>query len=241
MQEDPLRPIRQESLRDIVVSRIETLILSGRISIGEKLPPERDIAQQLNVSRPVVHEGLLDLVGKGLVSMKPRLGTVVNDYRRQGSLALLTTLFKYHQGSIDTALLDGLIEMRMLFELETTRLAALNRTQEHLCELSTIISDEQETDLKDIDRICELDFAFHHLIAIASGNPIYPMLLNSFKQVYTNLSSQAFSDHRVVPVAFGYHRDLVAALDEKDQAKAAAVMQSILTHGKHNLDQAIKK
>ncbi|MCK7471367.1 MAG: GntR family transcriptional regulator [Desulfomicrobium escambiense] len=59
------------------------------------------MALQLGVSRPVVHEGLVDLAAKGLVTMKPRVGTFVNDYRKEGSLSIPNSIINYQQGSLD--------------------------------------------------------------------------------------------------------------------------------------------
>src|SRR5512137_2428558 len=80
-----LKPLKADSLVEVFISRFENLILTGKIAIGQKLPSERELALQLGVSRPVVHEGLVDLAAKGLVTMKPRVGTMVNDYRKEGS------------------------------------------------------------------------------------------------------------------------------------------------------------
>ena len=79
-----LKPIRTESLKDIFIKRFEELILSGTFPVGQKLPSERELAFQLGVSRPVVHEGLVDLAAKGMVTLIPRVGTIVNDYRQEG-------------------------------------------------------------------------------------------------------------------------------------------------------------
>ncbi len=95
MQELLSTPIKAESLKDIFVSRFEELILSGKLSIGEKLPSERELALQLSVSRPVVHEGLVELASKGLITLKPRVGATVNDYRKEGSPDILFSLFEY--------------------------------------------------------------------------------------------------------------------------------------------------
>lgn len=234
------KPIAKEHLRDLVSVRIEEMILSGKISIGEKLPPERELAGMLGVSRPVVHDGLMDLVNKGLVTMKPRFGTYVNDYRRQGSLALLASLLSYHRGSLEPKLLSSLIAMRMLFELETARLAARNRTGEYLSALEEIIRTEGETDARDTSAVSELDFTFHHHVALASGNLVYPLIINSFKHVYTNISFQAFSDPAVVPVAFGYHARLLEAIRARDETGAVVGMETILEHGRKNLEKALR-
>ena len=94
-----LKPLKAESLKEVFISRFEDLILTGKLAIGQRLPPERELAVQLGVSRPVVHEGLLDLSVKGLVTMKPRAGTVVNDYRKEGSLFMLESIFNFRGGT----------------------------------------------------------------------------------------------------------------------------------------------
>jgi DNA-binding FadR family transcriptional regulator len=230
-----LKPIRTESLKELFIRRFEELILSGKFPIGQKLPSERELALQLNVSRPVVHEGLVDLAAKGLVTMIPRVGTIVNDYRTEGSLALLTSLVNYHQGNLEAGLLISLLEMRQLFEVETTRLAALHRNQEQLDCLRQLLREEDATGHHDVDAICKLDFDFHHLLALASGNHIYPLLINSFKHCYANLAGQFFADPTVVPVVFDFHKKLVKAVEDKDEKSAARIMERMLNHGAETL------
>jgi DNA-binding FadR family transcriptional regulator len=234
-----LKPIKTESLKDVCIARLEALILSGKLHIGQKLPSERELALQLGVSRPVVHEGLVDLAAKGLVSMRPRVGTVVNDFRKEGSLALLTALVNHNQGMPDLELLKSLLEMRMLFEVETARLAALNRKKVHLRTFDKMIEEEQKVDIKETERISELDFKFHHTIAMASGNIIYPLLLNSFKQFYLNLAGQFFSDPAMATEVFRLHRDLVFAVRKRDEQQAIHVMQCLLGHGELHLKKMI--
>ena len=226
-----LEPIRTESLKELFIKRFEELILSGKFPIGQKLPSERELALQLNVSRPVVHEGLVDLAAKGLVTMIPRVGTIVNDYRREGSLALLNSLVNYHQGNLDPGLLISLLEMRQLFEVETARLAALHRNREQLDSLRTLLREEDAIDHHDVGAIGKLDFDFHHLLAMASGNHIYPLLINSFKHCYANLAGQFFGDPAVVPAVFDFHKKLVKAVEEKDDRSAARIMGRMLNHG----------
>jgi GntR family transcriptional regulator, transcriptional repressor for pyruvate dehydrogenase complex len=235
-----LKPIRTESLKEVFVSRFENLILSGKLTIGQRLPSERELALQLGVSRPVVHEGLVDLAAKGLVSMKPRVGSVVNDFRTQGSLALLNSLFNYHDGQLEPDIQDSLLDMRRLFEVETARLASLNRTAEQLHALTELLRQEQTIDPYASHALAEVDFKFHHLIALATGNLIYPLLINSCKQFYTNLSGQFFRDPNVVPKVFGLHRELVAAIEDQNAEKAAYVMTTMLHHGEQHL-KAIKE
>ncbi len=230
-----LKPIRTESLKDVFIKRFEELILSGKFPVGQKLPPERELALQLGVSRPIVHEGLVDLAAKGLITLIPRVGTIVNDFRKEGSLSLLTSLVNYHQGYLEPGLLASLLEMRLLFEVETARLAAANRSQEQLDSICTLLQDEDRISHHDVEGIRELDFDFHHLIALASGNHIYPLLLNSFKHCYLNLAGQFFSDPTVVPVVFDFHKKMVKAIKDKNERSAAGIMRRMLAHGAEHL------
>jgi len=238
---DVLKPIKTDSLKEVFIARFEELILSGKFAIGRKLPSERELAQQLGVSRPVVHEGLVDLQTKGLVSMRPRVGTVVNDYRSEGSLAILSSLIDYHQGRFEPKLLESLLAMRRLIEIETARLAAKNRTREHLAALDAIIQQEQRIDHGDIDTLTALDYAFHHQIAMASANMVYPLFLNSFKEVYTNLSAQFFSDPRVAPAVKDSHKKIAEAITDKDAEAASMIMAKILTHGERHLKAVVAR
>lgn len=236
-----LKPIRAESLPEVFISRFEELILSGRLSIGEKLPSERELSLQLGVSRPVVHDGLVDLAFKGLVSMKPRVGTVVNDYRREGSLALLTSLINYQQKQIDSDLLQSMLQVRMLFETETARLAAKNRTSENLEEFAELLSEEDRLHPRTQIRVSKIDFRFHHLVALASGNLVYPLFINSFRQVYTNFTRQFFSRPQVITTVFNFHKQLVDAISKQDEDQASKIMAELLTHGENFLKMTLWK
>jgi fatty acid metabolism transcriptional regulator FadR len=230
-----LKPIRTQSLKDVFIKRFEELILSGKFPVGQKLPSERELALQLGVSRPVVHEGLVDLAAKGLVTMIPRVGTLVNDYRKEGSLSILTSLVNYHQGNLEPGLLVSLLEMRLLFEVETARLAALHRDRDQLESFRTLLLEEDRINQGDVGAICELDFDFHHLIALASGNHIYPLLLNSFRHCYANLAGQFFSNPTVVSVVFDFHKKIVKAITDKNETSAARIMRRMLDHGAEHL------
>lgn len=230
-----LKPLKAESLKEVFISRFEDLILTGKIAIGQKLPSERELALQLGVSRPVVHEGLVDLASKGLVTMRPRVGTVVNDYRKEGSLAILTSLINYQSSGLETEILDSLLQTRILIEIETTRLASVNRSDDHIKTFTTILKKEDSLSHDNIDEITTVDFEFHHLIGMASGNVIYPLLLNSFRPVYMNFTSLFFGDPHMVPVVFSFHKKLVDAISNKDQKRSIAIMREILIHGEKHL------
>ena len=234
-----LEPIKTDSLKDVFVLRFEELILSGKFKIGQRLPSERELALQLGVSRPVVHEGLVELSSRGLVTLTPRVGTVVNDYRREGSLTLLASLIQYRRGNLEPQLLESLLQLRMMMEPEFARFAATNRTDTQLAEFHNILREEEASPHHNVRKITDLDFEFHLLIAVASGNTVYPLLLNSFRPVYTNLSGQFFKEVQVILTVHKYHRDMVRAIERKDDKKAVSTMKAILSHGEKNLRKMI--
>jgi len=226
-----MEPITTESLTEVFISRFEKLILTGEFSIGQKLPSERELSLQLGVSRPVVHEGLMDLAHKGLICMKPRVGAVVSDYRNNGSLAILNSLVSYAEGEVDEQLADSLLDMRELFEVECARLAAKNRTADNLEALKAIIDKEKNIADENSRMITELDFDFHHKISMATGNLVYPLMMNSFRQVYTNLSGKFFKDQSVVEQVFTAHEKLYLAIKNGKEKQAVLLMKKILKHG----------
>jgi DNA-binding FadR family transcriptional regulator len=231
-------PLRVPSLKEACVQRLEDLILSGELKIGERLPPEREFAARLGVSRPVLHEALVDLDAKGLVRIVPRRGVFVNDYRRAGSMAILSSLLAYHNGQLDPAFAQSLLDTRFLLEIETARLAALNRTGEQLDEFSDLLAQEEEAACCDPQTLTDLDFSFHLLIAIASGNLIYPLLINSFKGVYTSLTGAFFRKYYGTPVVAAvhqFHARLVDAFERRDSDAAASIMTEMLRHGEKYL------
>jgi DNA-binding FadR family transcriptional regulator len=234
-----LKPLKTESLVEIFIRRFEELILSEKLSIGEKLLSERELAMQLGVSRSVVHEGLIELEARGLVKMKPRVGTFVSDYRRYGSLTLLNSLVDYSSGIPGPDILESMLKMRILIETETAGLAAINRTPEHLKEFKFIIDEERIGDRSDIELIVSLDFEFHLLTAIASGNLIYPLMLNSFKEVYTNLTREFFIDNSIIEVVFNQHEKLFRAIEKKESKSAVKIMNEIISHGESHLKKLL--
>ena len=89
-------------------------------------------------------------------------------------------------------------------------------------------------DRSSITSLVELDFEFHLLISIASENMAYPLILNSFKTVYTHFTSafyQKTAGTAVVDEVHTYHRHLLQALENHDEDKSVAIMKTLLEHG----------
>jgi GntR family transcriptional repressor for pyruvate dehydrogenase complex len=236
--QNTVEPLKVQSLKEACINRLEDLILSGEIKIDERLPAERDFARRLGVSRPVLHEALVDLDAKGLVRIVPRRGAFVNDYRRSGSMAILASLLAYHNGDLDPVFTRSLIGMRQLVETETARLAALNRSEDQLAEFRAFLEKERQAAQSDPQALTNHDFSFHLSIAIASGNLVYPLIINSFKGVYTHLTGLFFQQYIGTPVVeevWHFHSRLVAAFERKQAEAAGRIMGEMLAHGETHL------
>ncbi|MGD0876541.1 MAG: FadR/GntR family transcriptional regulator [Anaerolineales bacterium] len=234
------QPLKIQSLKDACVSRLEQLILSGELKIGEQLPSERDFALRLGVSRPVLHAALVDLDSKGLVQIVPRRGVFVSDFRRSGSLAMLGSLLGYHDGSLDPGFTHSLIAMRLLVESETACLAALNRTDQQMKEFYSLLDEETRAACSDPQTLTGLDFSFHLSIAVASGNLVYPLIINSFQGVYTHLTGVFFNRYCGTEVAEAvrrFHVQLVEAIEQREAGSAVSIMTAMLNHGAEYLEK----
>ena len=96
------------SLKELFVAELEGMILSGKLEIGAKLPPERELAESMQVSRAVVNSGLDEMEKKGFLVVKPRIGTFVADYRKYGTADTLVSIMQYNgQDSLSEASSTG--------------------------------------------------------------------------------------------------------------------------------------
>lgn len=255
-----LKPIENESLKNKFIRYFENLILSGEFTIGTKLPPERELAKKLKISRPIIHEGLLELEKKGLVKIIPRKGTFSNNYLKEGSLELLEALLHYNNYKLDNNLLESFLEIRLIFEKHAASKAALNRSNENLKNLNNILKKELEiialikskTEKTKIDKLrlnidnkpisinenfAKIDFEFHFEISLASGNFLFPLLSNSFKKVYISILSFFYSNKDVIEPIYNMHKKLIKAISDKKPQIAENIMEEILLFGEKKLKE----
>ena len=231
-----LKPIQTTSLKQEVIAHFENLILSGKLKPGYRLPPERELADRLEVSRPIVHEGLVELASRGLVTITPRKGTYINDYLNHGNLGIVNTLLDYQStDDLDPKILKDLLNFRLSVEVRTAEMAALERSDEHLREFDRILKKEESLEGLDAAGVAETDFRFHHLCSVASGNLIYPLLVNSLRDIYLTILERFYSDRENIPWVKEIHIRFVAAVRRGDAAKAGEVMKEILLQGGERL------
>ncbi|MBN2503288.1 MAG: FadR family transcriptional regulator [Anaerolineales bacterium] len=235
--ENLLDPVKVQSLPEACIQKLEALILSGTLEIGQRLPSERQLAEMLDVSRPVVHQALVELAAKGLIEIRPRKGVYVNDYRLSGSTAILDSLFRYQEGDFSPNLLHSLIQARLLIEVKAAELAASNYTLAQLYQLRCIHESQTQLSQDDLEEIVELDFHFHLWVAVTSANLIYPLLLNSLKNVHANLAGRFYqhASPAMIQEVFDFHEKLIQAIEAHNAELAARIMTEMLEHGEKHL------
>ena len=190
-------PIPRLSVPDRVFDRLRQAILSGAYRPGERLPPQRALAAELEVNMASVREALGRLEQLRLVDVRHGDATRVLDWRRSGGLEALVL-----HGSVDPALMRDLFEARQLLLVEAARLAAERRSEEQAATLlelarAVAIAEEDHTALL-------ADWAFMAALVEAAGNLIFQLILNSVRELYVP-HAQAFA-------ALVAHRDQLAAL-----------------------------
>lgn len=226
-----LSPLRSVPLREVFVDRFMGLLLSGRLQPGDRLPPERELAARLQISRPVVHDGLMELQARGVVRVLPRIGTIVQDVRRSGSLAFLEALFRFHHEPLDPGWLREAQAVRSLIECEIVREAARLRTDQDLRDLRELLEQEERTEPDQWEAWAELDFRFHHALAMASGNRLFPMLVNSFAPAWRTLAGAFFRAPGVLQGIRQGHRRIVEAVAARDPVTATQTMADLIREG----------
>lgn len=167
------------SMTDLFVQQLENMILSGELAVGEQLPPARELAVKMGVSRTVVSAGLVELEKLGFVEIKPRQGVYVCDYRRRGTMETLVAIMRYNGGALRKNEVRSLLETRDAMESMCMRLVVERAGIAELEELAPLLDSIRETN--DNDEAAARIFAFHHELAVLSGNVLMPLLYHSFK------------------------------------------------------------
>lgn len=166
------------SLKELFISNIEAKILSGELPVGQQLPPERQLAQSMGVSRAVVNSGIVELENRGFLDVRPRVGTFVADYRRAGTMETLKSIMTYNRGRLRNEEIRSILEVRDALD----KLAVADIIP-HVTELDNMLllgKVEAIRQARDNRQAAEAAFAFQHELAMLSGNTLLPLIFRSF-------------------------------------------------------------
>ena len=175
-----LEKLSSPGLKELFVQRIQGMILSGELLVGSKLPPERTLAEQMRISRTVVNSGLAELAEQGFLEVRPRQGTFVADYRRQGTLSTLAAITQYKGGALDREDIRSVLEVRQALERLAADRAIRYASDEALERLAVPLA--RIAAASGAEEAAQAAFMFRHELALAGGNTIAPLLFCSFKE-----------------------------------------------------------
>lgn len=173
-------------LVDRVVEEIEGLIVSNQLKAGSKLPPERELAAQLGVSRTVVRGAVHILAAKGLLDSKQGVGTIVRQITRE---PVIESLNLFLQTSTDGVSFEHVYQLRSLLEVEIAGLAAAHATADDIEKLRQAAAEMEEAQ-HDPSALAAKDVAFHRSLAQITRNPllvVFVDLIRDMMQEYSEL------------------------------------------------------
>ena len=216
------------SLTDAVVQLLLGRIFSGELRPGDHLPPERELAEQLGVSRSSVHLAVLELAGKGFLETMPRRGTVVCDYRKHPTPDSLPLLMRYGSVELEQSLFADMIETRLLLETESARLACSHIYDNTFREMQQLVEQLKQPDADAADLL----YGFHYRLVQASGNSLYSMIFRGFEPVLRSLIALHYSVRsNDLPASALQHEALLAAIRDKKPEQAARLAREIILQG----------
>ncbi len=175
------------SLKDLFVQQLQDMILSGDLPMGTRLPPERDLCQKMHVSRAVVNAGIAELSRQGFLEVRPRQGTYVADYRRNGNMDTLMAIMHYNGGLLAKDEIRSILEVRWGLEQMAVARAIENASDKDLELLGEYVDALRAEPLPSPAQAAEIAFAFHHGMTLTGGNSILPLIYSSFKVPCTAL------------------------------------------------------
>lgn len=196
---------------------IITAIVRGTYPPGSGLPAERVLAVRLGVTRPTLREALQRLHRDGWLVIRQGKTTRVNDFWRHGGLNVLSALSRSVQG-LPPGFVAMLLEVRCVLAPAYVE-AAVARAPRAVAEQLEGGCALEETPAA----FARYDWSLHHTLAVRSGNPIYPLILNGFVDIYERMALRYFRLPEGRGASRTFYRDLRAAASRQDTGKACRI------------------
>ncbi len=218
---------RDDVLSDRVASMLLERVLLGELQPGEELPSERELSDQLGVSRTVVREAIRSLTGRGVIDArsgrKARIGLVGRDH----VVETMRLYLRGRQQSPNQLPYSKIHEVRRMLELTMVELAAKRGSAADRLRLRQAF--EQMRKAKDNLRLLPtLDVEFHRVIAEMTGNELFVILMDSIGDIMTEIREQTLGLPGRPASALKYHAAILEAIEGKDARSARRAMEEHL-------------
>ena len=239
---DAMSPARLQVPRisDAIAASLERRILEGSLKPGDRLPPERELAAELGVSRPSLREAIQKLASKGMLQSRQGGGTYVTD-------RLESTFFDPWQDMMGAHpnLHEDLLDFRRMLEGQAAEWAAERATDADLARLDQTfkaLADAFESD--DMERRSGCDIAFHQAVSEAAHNALIGHLASAMLRLMQDNIRLNLGELKTVPGAGALlqnqHRALYDAIRERKPAAARAAAQTHIDFVQETLAQSLR-
>ncbi|HEU0021556.1 MAG TPA: FadR/GntR family transcriptional regulator [Dehalococcoidia bacterium] len=221
--QERLHSIRRRRLHEDIVQQFHTLIRQGKLKHGDRLPSERDLAEQFKVSRSSVREAIRSLELQGLVVSKRGSGTFINADNLDSVLALMTAALK--PGGEDLA---DVFEMRHLLEPPIAALAAQRASSEDVERLRRIL-EQQRRQIEAGETGVESDTAFHFALASATHNTALVKVVSAVEDILQISRDLSLQEPGRPQRSLASHHEILETIVAGDAERSQRAMEHHLT------------
>lgn len=216
-----------EKPAELTERRIISAILDGSFAIDSFLPAERELAEQLGVTRPTLREALQRLARDGWLEIRQGKPTRVRKYSEEGNLAVLAAIAQ-HQNQLPADFVPNLLYVRILMAPAYTQLAVQHDPKR----ISTFLGNIQSLDENPL-AFSVFDWQLHHTLTIASKNSVFTLILNGFQNLYSEMGNLYFSHPEALAHSRTWYTGLQDSIKQEDPEMAARLTEKIM---KESLD-----
>ncbi|MEG0027797.1 MAG: FadR/GntR family transcriptional regulator [Aurantimicrobium sp.] len=206
------------AITDEVILQIKNMIVSGRLKPGDRLLPEKELSEELGVSRNSLREAIKALVVFRVLDVRQGDGTYVTSLEPDILLEAVSFVVDLHD---DASILD-LFAVRRILEPAAAAQAALQISSDEITELHTLMHQIDES--SSIEQLVEHDLAFHHQIVAAAGNGYLTSLLDSLSSSTVRARVwRGLTQDKAIERTLSEHKAILAAIEAKDTELAKAL------------------
>jgi GntR family transcriptional repressor for pyruvate dehydrogenase complex len=224
--------VTREHLSEQVATKIQDLITSGQLQIGDRLPSGQQMAQQMGVSRTVIREAIKTLEEKGLVRTVTGSGTYVSRVDPNTLSDSISLLIQQHGSSF-----EHFYEFRRILEVEIAALAAARATPEDVLSLERAVECTKEiaaqiqTDPDRSEDFVQADLEFHNLLARATHNPLLLVVQEVAPEQLLDFIRLTARAEGAVEKTLDDHERILGAVKTRDTKRCRQLMKEHIDRG----------
>src|ERR1700720_2714314 len=233
--ENPVyKVVRTSRLYEQIVQQIEESVLKGTLKPGDQLPAERELAQQLGVSRTAVREAVKTLREKGLVEAYSGRGTFITDGTSQAARQSFDLMVKLGQAEGS----PHLAELRLILEPGIAALAAARVQEPEIVALREAVA-VMDGAQRDPEAYIEADLDFHLALAEAAANPLILSLIDSIVGLLREQRIKIFNVEGGPQRGQVHHKRILEAIEHRDPLGARDAMKAHLRQVREDSRRAL--